>query len=45
MSDTLAHDHGCLLQIVELFLLELDDSLGYMMRSENHLEFIPIDGF
>jgi hypothetical protein len=43
MSDILAHHHGSLLQILEL-LLELDYTLGYMMRSESHLELILADG-
>jgi hypothetical protein len=42
-SDILAHHHGSLLQILKL-LLELDNTLRYMMRSENHLELIPVDG-
>jgi hypothetical protein len=28
---------------LKFLLLELDDSLGYMMRLENHLELIPVD--
>jgi hypothetical protein len=32
-----------LLQILEL-LLELDNTLRYVMRSESHLELIPVDG-
>jgi hypothetical protein len=43
-SDILAHHHGSLFQILELLLLELDYTLRYMMRSESHLELIPIDG-
>jgi hypothetical protein len=43
-SDILAHRHGSLLQILELLLLELDNALRYKMRSESHLELIPIDG-
>jgi hypothetical protein len=42
-SDILAHHYGSLLQILEL-LLELDNTLRYMMRSESHLELIPVDG-
>jgi hypothetical protein len=45
MSDILAHYHGSLLQILELLLLELDNTLRYMMRSESHLELIPVDAF
>jgi hypothetical protein len=44
MSDILAHHHGCLLQIMELLLLELDNASRYMMRAERHLELIVIDG-
>jgi hypothetical protein len=43
-SDILAHHHGPLLQILELLLLELDNTLGYVMRSERHLGLIPVDG-
>jgi hypothetical protein len=43
MSDILAHRHGSLLQILEL-LLELDNTLRYMMRTESHLELILVDG-
>jgi hypothetical protein len=42
-SDILAHRHGSLLQILEL-LLELDNTLRYMMRAESHLELILVDG-
>jgi hypothetical protein len=34
-----------LLQILEFLLLELDNTLRYVMRSENHLELIPVDAF
>jgi hypothetical protein len=44
MSDILAHHLGSLLQILELLLLELDNTLRYMMRAESHLELIPVDG-
>jgi hypothetical protein len=44
MSDILAHHHGSLFQILEL-LLELHYTLGYMMRSESHLELIPVVAF
>jgi hypothetical protein len=40
-SDILTH-HGSLLHILEL-LLELDYTLGYIMRSKSHLELIPVD--
>jgi hypothetical protein len=43
ISDILAHHHGSLLQILELFP-ELDYTLRYVMRLESHLELIPIDG-
>jgi hypothetical protein len=42
MSDVLTQHHRSLLQILEL-LLELDYTLGYMMRSKSHLELIPVD--
>jgi hypothetical protein len=44
MSHILTHHHGSLLQILELLLLELDNTLRNMMRTENHLELIPVDG-
>jgi hypothetical protein len=43
-GDILTHCHGSLLQILELLLLELDNTLRYMMRAESHLELIPVDG-
>jgi hypothetical protein len=43
-GDVLTHRHGSLLQILELLLLELDNTLRYMMRSESHLELIPVYG-
>jgi hypothetical protein len=43
-SDILAHRHGSLLQILE-FLLELDNTLTHVMRSESHLELNPVDAF
>jgi hypothetical protein len=43
MSDILAHGHGFLLLILKFLILELDDSLGYMMRLENHLELILVN--
>jgi hypothetical protein len=42
MSDILTHRHGSLLQILEL-LLELDYTLGYVMRLESHLQLILVD--
>jgi hypothetical protein len=42
-GDVLTQCHGSLLQILEL-LLELDNTLRYVMRSESHLELIPVDG-
>jgi uncharacterized membrane protein len=45
MSDILAHCHGSLLQILELLLLELDNTLRHMMRSKSHLELILVDAF
>jgi hypothetical protein len=44
MSDILSHYYGSLLQILKL-LLELDNTLGFVMRSESHLELIPVDAF
>jgi hypothetical protein len=43
-SDILSYHHGSLLQILE-FLLELDNTLRYVMRSKSHLELIPVDAF
>jgi hypothetical protein len=43
-SDILAHRQGFLLQILELLLLELDNTFRYVMRAESHLELIPVDG-
>jgi hypothetical protein len=43
-SHILAHHHGSLLQILELLLFELDNTLKYMMRSKIHLELILVDG-
>jgi hypothetical protein len=43
MADVLTHRHGSLVQILEL-LLDLDNTLRYVMRSESHLELIPVDG-
>jgi hypothetical protein len=44
MSGILTHYHGSLLQIMELLLLELDNTLRHVMRAESHLELIPVDG-
>jgi hypothetical protein len=44
MSQILAQRHESLFQILELLLLELDNTLRYMMRSKIHLELIPVDG-
>jgi hypothetical protein len=43
-SDILIHHHGSLLHILEFLLLDLDYTLGHMMRSEIHLELILPDG-
>jgi hypothetical protein len=43
MSDILAHRHGSFLQILELLLLELDYTLGYVISLESHLELILAD--
>jgi hypothetical protein len=43
MSDILAHHHGSLFQILEL-IIELNNTLSYVMRSKIHLELIPVDG-
>jgi hypothetical protein len=43
-SDILAHHHGSLLQILEFLLLELDNTLRYVMRLESHPELILVDG-
>jgi hypothetical protein len=43
MSDILTYRHGSLLQILELLLLKLDNSLRYVMRVESHLELIIVD--
>jgi hypothetical protein len=44
-SDILIHRHGPLFQILKLFLLQLDHSLGNMMRMESNSEFRPVDAF
>jgi hypothetical protein len=43
-GDVLTHHHGSVLQILALILLDLDNTLRYVMRSESHLELIPVDG-
>jgi hypothetical protein len=43
LSDVLVHRHGSLIQILELFLLQLDHSLGNMMCTESSSEFQPVD--
>jgi hypothetical protein len=44
-NDILAHGHGSLLQIIKFLFLELEYSLGYMMRAKSSLEFILVDTF
>jgi hypothetical protein len=39
LSDLLVHRHGPLFQILKLFLLQLDHSLGNMMCTESSPEF------
>jgi hypothetical protein len=39
LSDVLVHRHGPLFQILKLFLLQLDHSLGNMMCTESSPEF------
>jgi hypothetical protein len=43
LSDILVHRHGLLLQILKLFLLQLDHSLGNMMCMESSSEFWLVD--
>jgi hypothetical protein len=43
LSDVLLHRHGPLFQILELFLLQLDHSLGNMMCMKSSAEFQPVD--
>jgi hypothetical protein len=43
-SDILAHHLGSLFQILEFLLPELDNTLRYVMRLENHLELNLVDG-
>jgi hypothetical protein len=40
----LTHRHCSLLQCKELLLLELHQTLGYVLLSELVLEFLPVDG-
>jgi hypothetical protein len=44
LSDVLIHRHGPLFQILKLFLLQLNHSLGNMMCTESSPEFWPVDG-
>jgi hypothetical protein len=43
LSDVLVHRHGPLFQILKLFLLQLDHSLGNMMCTESSPEFYLVD--
>jgi hypothetical protein len=43
LGDILVHRHGPLFQILKL--LQLDNSLGNMMRMEKSSEFCPVDAF
>jgi hypothetical protein len=43
LSDVLVHRHGPLFQILKLFLLQLDHSLGNMMCTESCSEFWSVD--
>jgi hypothetical protein len=43
LSDVLIHRRAPLYQILKLFLLQLDHSLGNMMCTESSSEFQPID--
>jgi hypothetical protein len=43
LSDVLIHRHGPLFQILKLFLLQLDHSLGNMMCTETSPKFRPVD--
>jgi hypothetical protein len=43
LCDVLIHRHGPLFQILKLFLLQLDHSLGNMMCMENSPKFQPVD--
>jgi hypothetical protein len=41
----LVHRDGSLSQILKLFLLQLDNFLGNMMRTESGFELWPVDAF
>jgi hypothetical protein len=43
LSDIFIHRHGPLFQILKLFLLQLDQSLGNMMYTERSSEFRLVD--
>jgi hypothetical protein len=43
LGDILVHSHGPLFQILKLFLLQLDNSLGNMMCTESSSEFRLVD--
>jgi hypothetical protein len=45
LGDVLVHGHGPLFQILKLFLLQLDHSLGNMMCTESSPKFRPVDAF
>jgi hypothetical protein len=43
LGDILIHRHGSIFQILKLFLLQLDNSLGNMMCTNSSSEFRPVD--
>jgi hypothetical protein len=43
LSDVLIHRHGLLFQILKLFLIQFDHSLGNMMCTESNSEFWLVD--
>ncbi len=43
LGDLLIHRHGPQFQILKLFLLQLDHSLGNMMCTESSSKFWPVD--
>jgi hypothetical protein len=43
LGDILIHRHGPLFQILKLFLLQLDNTLGNMMCTKSSSEFRPSD--
>jgi hypothetical protein len=45
LRDVLVHGHGPLFQILKLFLLQLDHSLGNMMCTESSPKFRLVDAF